>query len=82
MVNVIVIGTGISGLMTAITLARSGVSVTMFSYYEAMRSASCMAQGGINAAEPREGDSPRQHFIDTISAGGWLADQKPVIGYV
>lgn len=79
MVNVIVIGTGISGLMTAITLARSGVGVTMFSYYEAMRSASCMAQGGINGAEPREGDNPRQHFIDTISAGGWLADQKPVM---
>ncbi len=79
MPNVIVIGTGISGLMASITLARSGINVTMISYYEAMRSASCMAQGGINAAEPRENDTPMQHFVDTISGGAWLADQKPVM---
>ncbi len=79
MMNVIVVGSGISGLMTAITLARLGVNVTILSYYEAMRSASCMAQGGINAAEPREKDTPKQHFIDTISSGAWLADQKAVM---
>lgn len=79
MLNVIVLGTGISGLMASITLARAGASVTMISYYEAMRSASCMAQGGINAAEVRENDSPKQHFMDTISGGAWLADQKPVM---
>lgn len=79
MLNVIVVGSGISGLMAAITLARSGACVTLLSYCEAMRSASCMAQGGINAAEPRENDTPKQHFIDTVSSGGWLADQKPVM---
>ncbi len=79
MLNVIVLGTGISGLMAAITLARAGTAVTMISYYEAMRSASCMAQGGINAAELRENDTPKQHFMDTISGGAWLADQKPVM---
>lgn len=79
MFNVVVIGTGISGLMTAITLARLGISVTMISYYEAMRSASCMAQGGINAAVHRESDTPIQHFMDTLRGGAWLADQKPVL---
>ena len=80
MFEVIVVGTGISGLMSAVMLAQSGVSVTMLSYYESIRSASCMAQGGINAAEPRESDSVMKHFTETVAGGGWLADQQAVMG--
>jgi succinate dehydrogenase / fumarate reductase flavoprotein subunit len=79
MLNVIIVGTGISGLTSAIMLAQEGVSVTMLSYYESIRSASCMAQGGINAAEPRENDSVMKHFAETVSSGAWLADQQPVM---
>lgn len=79
MLEVIVVGTGISGLMSAIMLARSGASVTMLSYYESMRSASCMAQGGINAAELRENDTPWKHFAETVAGGGWLADQTAIM---
>ncbi len=79
MLEVIVIGTGISGLMSAVMLAQSGASVTMLSYYETIRSASCMAQGGINAAELRENDSPSKHFAETIYGGGCLADQQAVM---
>ena len=79
MLNVIVVGNGISGLMSAIILAQSGVSVTMLSYFESIRSASCMAQGGINAAEPREDDSIMKHFTETIIGGAWLADQTAVM---
>ena len=64
--------------MAAVMLAQSGVSVTMLSSCESMRSASCMAQGGINAAEPRENDTVMKHFTETISGGDWLADQTPV----
>ncbi len=79
MQNVIIVGTGISGLTSALILAQSGYSVTMLSYYEALRSASSMAQGGINAAELRENDSVLKHFTETISGGVWLADQQPVM---
>lgn len=79
MLEVVVIGMGISGLMSAVMLAQSGAHVTMLSCLEAMRSASCMAQGGINAAEPRENDTPWKHFEDTVASGGWLADQPGVL---
>lgn len=77
--DVIIVGTGISGLMSAIMLAQQGISVTMLSSCESMRSASCMAQGGINAAEARENDSVTKHFTETITGGDWLADQQPVM---
>ncbi len=75
----IILGAGISGLMAAVMLARSGTSVLMLSYHEAIRSASCMAQGGINAADELEGDSVMSHFTETVSSGGYLADQQPVM---
>ena len=77
--QVIIAGTGISGLMSAVMLAQSGVSVIMLSCCESIRSASCMAQGGINAAEPRENDTVMKHFAETVSGGDWLADQTPVL---
>ncbi len=79
MKQIIIVGTGISGLMSAVRLAQLGFSITMLSYYESIRSASCMAQGGINAAEPRENDSVNKHFTETIIGGDWLADQQPVM---
>lgn len=79
MKEVIIVGTGISGLTSALMLAQSGIPVTMLSYHEAMRSASCMAQGGINAAELHENDSALNHFTETISSGGWIADQQAVM---
>jgi succinate dehydrogenase / fumarate reductase flavoprotein subunit len=77
--QVIIVGTGISGLMSGIMLAQSGFSVILLSYYESIRSASCMAQGGINAAELRENDSVMKHFTETIIGGVWLADQQSVM---
>lgn len=79
MKKVIIVGTGISGLMSAVMLAQSGFHIIMLSYYESIRSASCMAQGGINAAKPRENDSVMKHFTETIIGGDWLADQQPVM---
>ena len=78
MLEVIIVGTGISGLMSAVMLAEGGASVTMLSYYESIRSASCMAQGGINAAELRENDSVMKHFNETIKGGAFLGEQQPV----
>jgi succinate dehydrogenase / fumarate reductase flavoprotein subunit len=54
----------------------------LFSIVPVKRSHSVCAQGGINAAKnlKGEGDSPWQHFDDTIYGGDFLANQPPVKG--
>lgn len=57
-----------------------GANVMLFSVVPVKRSHSVCAQGGINAAVnlKGEGDSPAQHFYDTIYGGDFLAEQLPV----
>ena len=47
--DAIVIGSGISGMVTAVKLAEEGVSVLLVSPFPSERSQSVMAAGGINA---------------------------------
>ncbi|HEY8342886.1 MAG TPA: succinate dehydrogenase flavoprotein subunit, partial [Calditerricola sp.] len=56
------------------------VPVKLFSIVPVKRSHSVCAQGGINGAvnTKGEGDSPWQHFDDTIYGGDFLANQPPV----
>lgn len=76
----IVVGGGLAGLMTTIKLAEAGKHVDVFSVVPVKRSHSVCAQGGINAAVnwKGEGDSPWQHFDDTVYGGDFLAEQPPV----
>ena len=76
----IVIGGGLGGLWAALTLANRGVRVDLFSLFEVKRSHSACAQGGINAVLDTKGqrDSIRQHIIDTIKGGSYLANQPPI----
>ncbi len=78
--RVIVVGGGLAGLTTALRLAEEGLAVDLFSLVPVRRSHSVCAQGGINAAvnTKGEGDSPWQHFRDTVYGGDFLADQPPV----
>jgi succinate dehydrogenase / fumarate reductase flavoprotein subunit len=80
--KIIVIGGGLAGLATVIKIAEMGGSVDLFSIVPVKRSHSVCAQGGINAAKnlKGEGDSPWQHFDDTIYGGDFLANQPPVKG--
>lgn len=77
----IVVGGGLAGLMAAMKLAESGVSVQVFSIVPVKRSHSVCAQGGINGAVNLrgEGDSPYLHFEDTITGGDFLNHQPPVM---
>jgi succinate dehydrogenase / fumarate reductase flavoprotein subunit len=54
--------------------------VTVFSLFEVRRSHSVCAQGGINAVLDLKGqhDSIRQHVIDTVKGGEYLANQPPI----
>ena len=78
--KIIVIGGGLAGLAAVIKIAEAGGSVDLFSIVPVKRSHSVCAQGGINAAKnlKGEGDTPWQHFDDTIYGGDFLANQTPV----
>ncbi|WP_221566332.1 succinate dehydrogenase flavoprotein subunit [Alkalihalobacillus sp. TS-13] len=78
--NIIIVGGGLAGLMAAIKSAESGTHVDLFSLVPVKRSHSVCAQGGINGAvnTKGEGDSPWEHFDDTVYGGDFLANQPPV----
>ncbi|SDW22903.1 succinate dehydrogenase subunit A [Marininema mesophilum] len=78
--KVIVVGGGLAGLMAAIKVAEAGADVELFSVVPVKRSHSVCAQGGINGAvnTKGEGDSPWEHFDDTVYGGDFLANQPPV----
>lgn len=78
--NIIIVGGGLAGLMATIKAAESGTHVHLFSLVPVKRSHSVCAQGGINGAvnTKGEGDSPWEHFDDTVYGGDFLANQPPV----
>lgn len=78
--KVIVVGGGLAGLMATIKAAEAGTRVDLFSLVPVKRSHSVCAQGGINGAvnTKGEGDSPWEHFDDTVYGGDFLANQPPV----
>ncbi len=78
--KVIVVGGGLAGLMATIKVAEAGLPVELFSLVPVKRSHSVCAQGGINGAvnTKGEGDSPWEHFDDTVYGGDFLANQPPV----
>jgi succinate dehydrogenase / fumarate reductase flavoprotein subunit len=68
--------------MTTIKAAEAGFNVELISLVPVKRSHSVCAQGGINAAvnTKGEGDSPWQHFDDTVYGGDFLGDQPLIKG--
>jgi succinate dehydrogenase / fumarate reductase flavoprotein subunit len=80
MARFVVVGGGLAGLAAVIKLAEAGREVDVFSFVPCRRSHSVCAQGGINGAvnTKGEGDSPWEHFDDTVYGGDFLANQPPV----
>lgn len=78
--NVLVIGTGGSGLRAAIAAHDSGSEVVLVGRRSSDDPHTVLAAGGINAAlgtvDPE--DSIKQHFIDTMREGYFLADRRAV----
>lgn len=79
MKQVLIIGSGLSGLSCALALAENGITSTLVSPYPSERAQSVMAAGGINAAL-QENDSFELHAVDTIKSGGNIAGKKVVEG--
>lgn len=81
MKKVLIIGSGIAGLSTALSLAENGIGSIMVSPYPSERAQSVMAAGGINAADPDDAeDSVASHIEDTLKAGRMIAGTKAVTG--
>lgn len=71
--DVVIVGSGISGLICALELAKRGKSVCVLAKEAITEGSSLYAQGGI-AVPLGEGDSIEKHLEDTIKAGAGLTD--------
>lgn len=79
--EIIVVGTGLSGASAAAALAELGYSVKSFCYQDSPRRAhSVAAQGGINATKnyQNDGDSIYRLFYDMIKGGDFRAREANV----
>ena len=78
--DVVVVGTGVAGLVAALAAHRSGRKVVVLS--KAGDTATFYAQGGIAVVLPdalrADGDSIDQHVADTLAAGAGLCDPAAV----
>src|SRR3954468_24488653 len=77
MYDLLVLGSGIAGLTTALHAARTGMSVLVVTKGELSHSATRYAQGGVAAALAAP-DSPDLHLADTLVAGAGLCDASAV----
>lgn len=75
--DVIVVGSGIAGLTTALTLRERVDRVLLVTKTVLSEGSTQWAQGGIAAAMAPE-DSPEAHLVDTLIAGVGLCDEDAV----
>lgn len=75
--DVAIVGAGLAGLYSALSLATSGKKILVLAKSEMDESNTNQAQGGI-AASISEQDSPLLHLHDTLTAGAGLCDPEAV----
>ncbi len=75
--DVLVVGGGFAGMRAAIAAKTAGANVGLASKVYPLRSQSSGVHSGINAALGAA-DSWQSHALDTVRAGGFLADQDLV----
>ena len=76
--DVLIVGAGLAGLRAALESIEAGKNTAILSKVHPVRSHSCAAQGGINAALTDRGDDWRDHALSTIKGSDYLADQDAV----
>ncbi len=76
--DVLVLGSGVAGLSTAVRLAGTGCRVGILTKGELTQSATRWAQGGVAAVVGGDEDSTDLHLADTLAAGAGLCDAGAV----
>jgi len=78
--DILVIGSGIAGMMAAIEAKELGSNVAIVTKKSPLANNSFMAKGGINAAlnNMGDGDSIEHHIEDTLRSGLGLAEEDAV----
>ncbi len=82
--DVLIIGSGAAGLRAAVAARKKNpkLSVVVVSKVMPTRSATCMAEGGINGViDFSEGDSFELHAKDTVKGGDYLVDQDTALKF-
>ncbi len=78
-VDILIVGSGITGLSSAIKAKSLGADVAVATKGVATKSNSVMAQGGMNVALGNiDSDSPNLHISDTLKSSHNLADKEMV----
>ena len=73
--EVLIVGSGIAGLLLALKLSQAGASVVLACKGAVLDSNTSLAQGGIAAVLPASlADSPSAHLQDTVVSGAGLTD--------
>ncbi|WP_017200400.1 FAD-binding protein [Arthrobacter sp. M2012083] len=78
--RLIVVGSGIAGLYSALLAAEAGAEVVLLTKCALADSNTYYAQGGISAVldEPAPGDTVAAHIADTLTAGAGHCDEEAV----
>lgn len=78
--RLVVVGSGIAGLYSALLAAESGAEVVLLSKAALADSNTSFAQGGISAVleEPAPGDTVAAHITDTLKAGAGHCNEEAV----
>ncbi|MEO5349501.1 MAG: FAD-binding protein [Magnetococcus sp. YQC-3] len=75
--DLLIVGAGLSGMRAALEGAKAGIDVAVISKVHPLRSHSCAAQGGVNAAiDPR--DKWETHAYDTVKGSDFIGDEDAI----
>jgi succinate dehydrogenase / fumarate reductase flavoprotein subunit len=75
--DLIIIGAGLAGLRAAFEGITAGLDTAVITKVHPLRSHSCAAQGGVNAAI-RSDDNWEDHAYDTVKGSDYIGDQDSI----
>lgn len=75
--DIVIVGAGLAGLRAAFEGITAGLSTAVITKVHPLRSHSCAAQGGVNAAI-NPADKWQDHAYDTVKGADWLGDEDAI----
>ncbi len=75
--DIVIVGAGLAGLRAAFEGITAGLDTAVLTKVHPLRSHSCAAQGGVNAAI-NPNDNWEDHAYDTVKGADWLGDEDAI----